>query len=135
MTDQNPTPPYGTPQPSQYPTISPEEERTWGTISHAVAGGATLLSAGTLGFLVALVIYLVFKDKGPFVRQHAANALNVQITMGIVMLISIPLMFVLIGFVTYGIALVIGVVLHVMGAVKAGQGEWFDPPMTMRLVR
>lgn len=128
---------YGTysQQPQQYPSISPAEERSWGTISHAVAGGATILSAGTLGFLSALVIYLIYKDKGPFVRQHAANALNVQITMGIIMLISLPLMLLLIGFVTYAIAVVIGVVLHVLGAVKAAQGEWYDPPMTLRLVR
>ena len=36
-----------------------------------------------LSFVGPLVIYLVYKDRDPFVRRHAANALNVQITLAI----------------------------------------------------
>lgn len=121
-------------QQPQTPSISPSEERTMSLLSHGIAGGATVFSAGTLGFVAALVIYLIYKDKGPFVRAHTANALNVQITMGIIMLISIPLMFVLIGFLSYGAAVVLAVVLHIIGAVKASNGEWFNPPFTLRFV-
>ena len=115
--------------------ISPGQERTWGTLSHVVPLVAMVLSAGTLGFVGSLVIYLMYKDKGPFVRQQAANSLNIQIVTGIVLLISIPLMFVLVGFATYGIALVVAFVLHVVGAMKASNGEWWNPPLTPRLVR
>ena len=45
-----------------------------------------MLSGGFLGFVAALVMYLVFRDRGPFVRHHSANALNIQIIAGIVML-------------------------------------------------
>ena len=135
---QQPTPPpYGSPNPyapSDKKPISPQEERSWATISHLVAGGATVLSVGTLGFLAALGIYLYFKDRGPFVREHAANSLNVQLNMLMWLIISVPLMLVLVGFVTYGLAVLIGVVLHVMGAVKAGNGERWNPPMTIRFV-
>jgi uncharacterized protein len=96
---------------------------------------AMVLSAGTLGFVGSLVIYLMYKDRGPFVRQHAANSLNVQVITGIILLISFPLMLVLIGFVTYPLALVFAFVLHVIGAVKANNGEWWDPPMTPHFVR
>lgn len=121
--------------PPQQPTISPGEERTLGSAAHWVPLVAMVLSAGTLGFVGSLVIYLMYKDRGPFVRANAANSLNVQIVTGIVLLISIPLMFVLIGFVTYFIALVVAFVLHLMGAIKAMNGQWWDPPMTPRLVR
>ena len=94
-----------------------------------------VLSAGTLGFVGSLVIYLMYKDRGPFVRQHAANSLNVQIITGIVLLISFPLMLLLVGFVTYALALVFAFVLHLIGAIKANNGEWWDPPMTPRFVR
>ena len=36
-----------------------------------------------LSFLVPLVIYLVFKDRDPFVRRHSAPALNFHITLAI----------------------------------------------------
>lgn len=126
--DQNP---YATAP----PTVSPGEERTLGAVAHGVPLVAMVVSAGLLGFVGSLVIYLLYRDRGPFVRAHAANSLNVQIMTGIVLLISIPLMFVLVGFATYGIALVVAFVLHLLGAMKAYRGEWWNPPMTPRFVR
>ena len=116
-------------------SVSPGEERTLGAVAHAVPLVAMVLSAGLLGFVGSLVIYLLYKDRGPFVRAHAANSLNVQIITGIVLLISIPLFFVLIGLVTYPLALVFAFVLHLLGALKAHRGEWWNPPMTPRFVR
>lgn len=143
-----PPPPFAGPQPPQYaapaqpyggvPTVQPisaESEKQVGALAHGVAAAATFLSGGTLGFVAALVIYLIYRDKGPFVRAHAANALNVQITTGIGLLISAVLMFVLIGFITYPIIWVLGIVFHVIGAVKAMNGEWWKPPMTIDFVK
>ena len=115
-------------------TVSPSEERTMGTLAHAIPLVAMVVSAGTLGFVASLILYLIYKDRGPFARENAANSLNIQITTGIVLLVSIPLMLVLIGFVTFGLALVGAFVLHLIGAIKANRGEWWRPPMTLRLV-
>ena len=115
-------------------TVSPSEERTMGMLAHAIPLVAMVVSAGTLGFVASLILYLIYKDKGPFVRENAANSLNIQITTGIVLLISIPLMLVLVGFLTWGIALVVAFVLHLIGALKANRGEWWRPPATLRLV-
>ena len=87
--------------------LSPTEERTTGVLAHGVALGATVLSGGVLGFVAALVMYLIYRDRGPFVRAHSANALNIQIIAGIVMLISLPLMIVLVGFLTFGAGLAV----------------------------
>jgi uncharacterized protein len=124
-------PQYAAPQ----SPISAGQERSLGTLAHAVPLVAMVASAGLLGFLGSLVIYLLYKDRGPFVRAHAANSLNVQIMTGIVLLVSVPLMLVLVGFVTYGIALVVAFVLHVVGALRAHRGEWWNPPLTPRFVR
>jgi uncharacterized Tic20 family protein len=122
--------PYG----ARPATVSPSEERTLGTLAHAIPLVAMVVSAGTLGFVASLILYLIYKDRGPFVRENAANSLNIQITTGIVLLVSIPLMLFLIGFVTWGIALVVAFVLHLLGALKANRGEWWQPPMMLRLV-
>jgi len=121
--------------PSEHTPISPGAERNLGAISHVVPAVAMVLSAGLLGFVGSLVIYLIYKDRGPFVRQHAANSLNVQIMTGIILLVSLPLMLILVGFVTYAVALLVAFVLHVVGALKANNGEWWNPPLTPRFVR
>jgi len=105
-----------------------------GTVAHAIPLVAMVVSAGLLGFVASLVLYLIYKDRGPFARENAANSLNIQITTGIVLLVSIPLMLLLVGFVTWGIALVVAFVLHLLGALKANRGEWWRPPMTLQLV-
>jgi uncharacterized Tic20 family protein len=127
------------PDPSPYakggtPDLSPEVERTWALTAHAIAGGAMVLSAGTLGFVAALVIYLVYKDRGPFVRQHAADAVNIQLNALMWFIVGGILALVLVGFVVLAVVPVVAVVLHVIGAVKAYNGEWHWSPLTIRFV-
>lgn len=114
--------------------MTPSEERTMGTLSHVIPLVAMVVSAGTLGFVASLILFLVYKDKGPFVRENAANSLNIQITTAIVMLVSLPLMLLVVGFFTFAAAIVAAFVLHLMGALKANRGEWWRPPMVLRLV-
>nr|WP_257909746.1 DUF4870 domain-containing protein [Janibacter limosus] len=77
----------------------------------------------------------MYKDRGPFVRQHAANSLNVQIITAILLVASSVLMLVLIGFIAYPLVIIVATVIHIMGAVKANNGEWWQPPMTPQIVR
>jgi uncharacterized Tic20 family protein len=124
----------------QYPNqpaqpMSQQEEKTWATLTHVISGVAMVVSAGTLGFVASLVIYLVYRDRGPFVRAHAANAVNVQLTALIGLIISGLLMIVLIGFVTYPVIVVAAVVIHTIAAMRANAGEWYDPPLTIRFVK
>ncbi|HNM98559.1 MAG TPA: DUF4870 domain-containing protein [Marmoricola sp.] len=123
---------YGT---DRSPSMTPEAERRWGSLAHWWALGVMVFSLGLGGFIASVVLWFYYKDKGPFVRQHAANAVNVQIITAIYLAISGLLMFVLIGFVTYPIVVVWAVVLHVIAAGKAHRGEWYDPPLTPRFVR
>jgi len=126
-------------------TMSAQQERTWGAISHAGAVVAMICSAGFLGFLASIAVYVVHKDRGPFVRSHAANSINVQISMFIWLVVA-TVLYVVLGIVTLGVGfvvflplflvpLVVAGVLHVIGAVKAYNGEWWNPPMTPQFVR
>src|SRR5690606_15216958 len=66
-------PQQGSPYPQQQPgaPLSQAEDKQWAMFSHF---------GGLLGPLPALIIFLVFKDRGPYVRQEAKEALNWQIT-------------------------------------------------------
>ncbi|MGN7246157.1 DUF4870 domain-containing protein [Janibacter anophelis] len=130
-------PPTSAPLPPQYAAkpLSPTEERNLGMVAHLVPAVLLPLSAGTLGFVGSLVIYLMYRDRGPFVRAHAANSLNVQIITAILLIVSTVLMIVLIGFLAYPLVIVVATVIHVIGAVKANNGEWWTPPLTPTMVR
>jgi uncharacterized Tic20 family protein len=126
-------------------TMSPEDERTWGAISHAGAVVAMIFSAGFLGFLASIAVYVINKDRGPFVRAHAANSINIQITM-FIWLVVLGILTIPIAILTLGLGLVVMLpalaaafvvagILHVIGAVKAYNGEWWSPPLSPSFVK
>ena len=134
-----PTPPYGpaSPQysgaqpPYQPVMMSPADQRTWAIWAHLSAFLAAIVA---LSFLGPLIIYVIFKDRGAFVRHHSAEALNFQLTMWIGLLISFPLMLVLVGFLTAAIIAVSMLVFQIFGAVAASDGRDYHYPLTIHFV-
>ncbi|HMM96895.1 DUF4870 domain-containing protein [Phycicoccus sp.] len=123
------------PAPAAPTPISPQEEKQWAMLSHVIGAVAMVVTSGVLGFVGSLIIYLLYKDRGPFVRAHSANSLNIQITTAIGVVISFVLMLVLVGFVTIFVVGIWALVMHIIGAVKANNGEWWDPPLVPKFVR
>jgi uncharacterized Tic20 family protein len=61
-----PRPQYQSASASALP-LTPSEDRQWATMAHF---------GGILGCFPSLVIYLIFKDRGPFTAQESKEALN-----------------------------------------------------------
>ncbi|MDO7868134.1 DUF4870 domain-containing protein [Nocardioides jiangxiensis] len=128
--------PYA-PQPGAGAQLSPQEERNWSIGVHVVTGAAMVLSAGTLGFVAALVVYLMYKDRGPFIRHHAANAVNIQLTAllwGAAVLV-LGIVTLGLGWFLFAVIPFVAGALHLLGALAASRGEWTTPPLTLRFVR
>ena len=92
------------------------------------------LSIFAFGLVGPLAVYLIKKDSSPFIRHHAAEALNFHITLAIAAAISALLLIVLIGFVLLPAVAIGGVVFGVLAAVAAGRGEYYRYPLTIRFV-
>jgi len=122
-------PGYGQPgqvQPGPGGPVRPEDV-TWAVLGHlSVFVG--------LALLVPLVVYLVHKDTSPFVRHHAAEALNFHITLTIAGVISAILMIVLIGFVLLLALFIAGAVLAIVAGVAAGNRQSYRYPLTIHFV-
>ncbi|MBB6170859.1 hypothetical protein HNR23_000919 [Nocardiopsis mwathae] len=116
--------PYGYPQ---QPYGSTPDDRTMALLAH--------LGGLFLSFLVPLVLYLVKKDESPFVRHHAAQALNFQILVLIVYVVSWVLTLVFIGVLTFFAMWIAAVVLGIMAAVAANKGEWYTYPIGVPVVK
>ncbi|MFW5469923.1 DUF4870 domain-containing protein [Knoellia sp. CPCC 206435] len=119
--------------------LDPAQQRQWGMFSHLIGVAAMVFSAGLLGFVSTLAVFLLYRERGDFVRRHAANSVNVQITMGVLTIVGIIFCLTVIGLVV-GIPLIIAAwgwafVVHILGAIKANNGEIWDPPLTPRFVK
>ena len=111
--------------------MTASDERTWGTLAHVAPFVGGIVG---LPFLGALVVFLMYKDRSAFVRRHALESLNFQLTLLIGYVISAVLMFVLIGFATAAALAVASIVLQILGAVAASRGEDYRYPLTIRFV-
>ncbi|MCL2467004.1 MAG: DUF4870 domain-containing protein [Micrococcales bacterium] len=128
MGPESAPPPYGQPQMQPAgPPLSPSDQRLWAMLAHL--GGIILY------FLSGLIVWLVYKDRDQFVGDQAKEALNFQLTLLIGYLISIPLMFVAIGFVTYPLIAIVGLVFSIIGGLAANKGEAYRYPFALRLVK
>ncbi|MDG2027222.1 MAG: DUF4870 domain-containing protein [Acidimicrobiales bacterium] len=107
-------------------SASVSDEKTWAVLTH--------LSVFLLSFVGPLVVYLIKRDESPFLRAHAAAALNLQITLFIAAIVSVILILVIIGIFMILAVIVIGIVYPIVGAVAAGRGDYPNLPGVISFV-
>ena len=107
------------------------DSRTMSMICHlsSFAGALGIVPFGNI--VVPLIIWLVKKDD-PFVDHHGREVLNFQISIFIYTIIAAVLCFVLIGFLLLPIVMLANLILTIVAAIRAKDGERYQYPMTIR---
>jgi uncharacterized Tic20 family protein len=124
-------PPPGGPAPGQEP-LRPDQERLWAMLSHLLSFVAAYIA---LGFLAPLIVLLVFGPRSSYVRAHAVESLNFNLSWLLYGLAAAILAILLIGLpilIALGIAYVI---LVIIASVQANNGQLYRYPLTIRFVR
>ena len=129
-----PQPPYQPAAPGPSAPLSEAEDRQWASLAHL---------GGILMFAPALVLWLVFKDRGPLTNVEAKEALNFQITL-LIGYVGINIVSTVIGFLTFGIGgllgglgwvlYIVGVVFSVLGYLQAKDGNHYRYPFALRVI-
>jgi uncharacterized Tic20 family protein len=107
--------------------LSPSDEKLWSVLAHA----GTLV----LGFVAPLVVLLVYGERSAFVRHHAVESLNFQITTTIASIGAFVSVLLVVGFLLLPAVIVAAFVLVIVAAVQTGQGSWYRYPLNLRLVK
>lgn len=117
--------------PAATPMAGPTaDDKNMAMLAHASAASA-LVGLPVVG---PLVMWLLQKEKGGFVEENAREALNFNISFLIWTIVASLSIFVLIGFLLLPIVSIAWIVLAIIGAVKASQGETYKYPLTLRLI-
>ena len=113
-------------------TVS-KDERTWGMLAHLSALlGYLILPFGNI--IAPLVVWLVKKDQSQFVGDQAKESLNFQISCTIYMVVALISLMLLVGFILVPLVYAFGLILTLIGTVKANNGEAYRYPFTIRLI-
>ncbi len=108
------------------------DEKNWAMLCH-LGGLVHFLPFGQI--IVPMIIWMVKKEELPFVDDQGKEALNFQISMLIYYLICIPLIFIVIGIFLLAMLGLINLILVILAAVKAQQGEAFRYPLSLNLIK
>ena len=113
------------------PPMSPDQERLWGMLAHLLSFVAAYLA---LGFVAPLVVLLVFGPRSAYVRAHAVESLNFNLSWllyaivgGILLIIGIGVLILIVLGIAY-------VVLVIIASVQANNGQFFRYPLTIRFI-
>ena len=124
-------------EPAGVPAGPSPEEKNWALAAHV---GVFIAVWIAMGFLAPLIIMLVKGNDSPFIRRHAVESLNFQISILIYAVAAFLITLVTLGLgaiVIVPLAIVVGiayVVLIILATVKAANGEDYRYPFTVRLV-
>ena len=159
MTTPPPAPQPAAPQPAG--PLTEAEDKQWASFAHF--GGAIVLLGlingfiGLAGIVPALVIFLIFRHRGPRTAVESKEALNFQITVvgalvvwsilsviiinavaatiytfeGLAMLTTVA---VLLGLVSLAI-IVLDVIFSIIGGIKVQGGGSYRYPFAIRLIK
>ena len=111
--------------------LRPDEERTWAMLAHLLS----LLAAYVgFGFLAPLAVMLIMGPRSAYVRAHAVESLNFNLSWLIYAIVAALLILVAVGIfilIALGVAYVIFVII---ASIRAYNGQPYRYPLTIRMV-
>ncbi|WP_237196665.1 DUF4870 domain-containing protein [Rothia nasimurium] len=138
-----PGPNFSTPTYDAYGNVIPADAKNMAMFAHLSGLLGLVLTASFASFVGPLIFWAIYKDKPgyAFVRVAAAGAFNFNFTLWLVNIAALVLTIVTFGiaglvtwivFVAVWVALI---VVHILAAVKANNGEVFAYPMTLTVLK
>lgn len=120
-------------QPMQPSSLQTAEQRQTGMFLHLAQLANVILFP--VGIIVPIVIWQTQKDKIPGLDAHGKMVVNWMISMTIYMVISIVLIFFIIGIFTICAVGLMGIIFPIIGGIKANNGELWDYPLTIKSLK
>lgn len=126
-------------QPQQYggapgqPPVSESDEKLWGIVSY--------ISVPFFWFLGPLIVFLIYKDRSPYLRAVSVETLNFSILYGgaqIVLGILTTILAIAIGGglgFLYWVVLVAGLVMCIMGTIAASKRTFYKYPVNVHFIK
>lgn len=117
--------------------MNQQEERTWGMLAHLIP--LALYLTTSFGWVAALILYFVYKDKSKFVGFHALQQVLFMSAMWVLAWAGVVCFFTVIGiplaFILWAICGIGGIVWPIIAAVRANNGDWYEYPIVGKIAR
>lgn len=116
---------------NQPPTDS--SDRNWAMAIHLSAFSGYIIPFG--GLFGPLIIWLTKRNQHVFIDHHGKEAVNFRISLLIYFIAAFLLCFVLIGFLFLFALAIMDIILTIIAAIKASDGEKYQYPLSIRFIK
>ena len=106
--------------------VSESDEKTWGIISN--------ISIPFFGFIGPLIVYLVYKDRSPWLKDTSTEGLNFSILYTVASVVCSILIPLLIGAILLPIVFIAALIFCILAAVAANRHDLYRYPVNWRLI-
>ena len=113
--------------------LTTSDERQMGLFPHLSQLANLILFP--VGIALPIILWQTQKDKMPALDAHGKMVVNWMISYTIYMIVSIILVFVVIGILVLPIVALIGIIFPIIGGVKANNGELWQYPLTIKFLK
>jgi len=117
----------GYPQYAGQAPVSESDEKLWALLAH--------ISIPFIGFIGPLIVYLIYKDRSPWLKDASTEALNFSILYSIATLVSSMLTAVLIGLILLPLLFVGALIFCILAALAANRHELYRYPINWRIIK
>ena len=117
-----------------------KDARMWAMFCHLAGLAGIVVPVVISGIIAPLIVWQIKKEEHPFIDEHGKEAVNFQISMSLYTLIgSIACIITCIGLILipfFALAVyIINLVLLLIAAVKANNGEHYRYPICIRFIK
>lgn len=109
-----------------------ENEKQMGMLSHLLTFCGFVIPFANI--IAPLIVYLTKKDESEYIRHHAQEALNFQLSVLIYVVAACVLILVAIGVFLLPLIAIANVVLVIVAAIKANEGKYYRYPLCIRFI-
>lgn len=114
-------------------TALSKDDKNMGVAVHLASFSGYLIPFGSI--LGPLIVWLMKRDEIAFVDTCGRNCLNFKLSLVVYVFISIILAFVGIGFILLGLIAIADIVLTIIAAMKASEGESYRYPLSIQFLK
>lgn len=111
-----------------------DDATLWGMSAH-LASLAGFIGIPLGNIIGPLVVWLIKKDEMEFVDEQGKEALNFQISMTIYAIVSALTIMLFIGIILLPIVILADLILTIVAAINARDGNHYQYPLTIRFIK
>ncbi|WP_188043236.1 DUF4870 domain-containing protein [Changpingibacter yushuensis] len=119
--------------------LSREDDRTFAILAHVAILVGMVISVGWLSFVGPLIVWAIYKDRSPYVRQAAARSFNFSLGMTIASIVGWILLFTVIlapvSLVIWIVVLIFEIYYPIKAALAAARYEAADYPFQIPVLK